>query len=230
MIYAVDFALISSFFHYKNILRKHKDDYRAFLLYFIYFFGLFLLIPVLFVVFYFDNPFLTLKSLGIRFGDYGLGLVLVLIALPFTVLISFISLKNPELREQYPFSKSACRTPRRFILYEMSYLIFYYTAWEFTFRGVFLFGTLEFVGTSTRGIIFAILMQSILATVFHLGHPNLEVIGALAGSIVYGSIAFYTKSIFYPLVLHALLGILNDSFLCIRRRRRGKNTRPLTHP
>lgn len=201
-----------SFFHYRNILRKHKDDYQAFLLYFLYFFGFLFVAPFLFIVFFFDNPSSSLKSLGLQFGNYRLGLLLLLVGIPLTVLIVFISSQDSELKALYPFSKNACRNLRKFVLYELSYLVFYYSAWEFTFRGVFLFGTLEFAGNGSRGVIFAILLQSILATVFHLGHPNLEVVGALAGSIIYGVIAYQTRSIFYPLFLHALLGILNDSF------------------
>ena len=212
LVYAIDFALMSSFFHHKNILRRHKDDFKATILYFIYFFGGFFIIPVLFIILFFDSPIDALKGLGLQFGNYKLGLILLLIGIPLTILIAFLSSKDPELKEQYPFSKNACHNPKRFILYEMSYLIFYYTAWEFTFRGVFLFGILSFVGGSSRGIVFAILLQSILATVFHLGHPHLEIIGALVGSIIYGLIAYHTMSILYPLFLHAFIGILSDSF------------------
>jgi membrane protease YdiL (CAAX protease family) len=219
---------MSSFFHHRNILRKHKDDYNAFLLYFIYFFGFFFIIPILFIVLFFDSPFDALESLGLQFGDYKLGLILLLIGIPLTVFIVFVSSKDPELKEQYPFSKNACRNPKKFVLYEISYLVFYYSAWEFTFRGVFLFGTLEFVGNNPKGIIFAILLQSILAAVFHLGHPNLEVIGALVGSIVYGLIAYHTKSIFYPLFLHAFIGILNDSFFY--RHHHKKERSPIADP
>lgn len=212
LIYAIDFALMSSFFHYRSLLQKHKDDFKAFLLYFIFFFMSFFVIPVLFIMLFFESPFEALKGLGLQLGDFRLGLILLLIGIPLTILIVFISSRDPELRDQYPFSKNACRNPKRFLLYELCYLILYYVAWEFTFRGIFLFGTLEFVGTSKRGIMFAILLQSILATVYHLGHPKLEVIGALVGSIVFGVIAYHTHSIFYPLVLHALVGILTDTF------------------
>lgn len=223
IIYAIDLALVSSFFHHKNLIRKLRDDFNSFILYFIYFFGGLFFIPVLFILLFFDRPLDTLKSLGLQFGDYKLGLILMLIGIPVSVLIVLLSSKDPKLKEYYPFSKRACLNPRRFLLYEISYLVFYYSAWEFTFRGVFLFGTLEFVETSSRGILFAILLQSILATLYHLGHPHLEVIGALAGSIIFGFIAYHTKSIFYPLFLHALIGILNDSLL-YRYHRKEKQT------
>ena len=206
---------MSSIFHHTNLLRKHRknrDDFKAFVFYFIFFFACLFVIPVLFIILLFDSSFEVLKSLGLQFGDCRLGLILLLIGIPLTILISFLSSKDPELKEQYPFSKSACHHPKRFVLYELSYLVLYYVAWEFTFRGVFLFGMIEFVGTSDRGVLFAITIQSILATVYHLGHPKLEVMGALVGSIIYGVIAYLTHSIFYPLVLHAFIGILTDSF------------------
>ena len=118
--------------------------------------------------------------------------------------------------EQYPFSKKACQNPRKLFFYELSYLIFYYTSWEFTFRGVFLFSLIEMMGDNPSGVMAAILIQSIVATVFHLGHPHIEIIGALIGSFIFGVIAYATGSILYTVFLHASIGILNDVFIYCR--------------
>jgi membrane protease YdiL (CAAX protease family) len=69
------------------------------------------------------------------------------------------------------------------------------------------------------GVIVAILIQSIIATVYHLGHPHIEVIGALLGSIIFGVIAYATGSILYTIFLHAFIGILNDTFIYYRYHR-----------
>ncbi len=216
LIYSIDFALISSVFHYRSLLKKHRDDFRAYVRYFIYFFVLLFGIPFSFILFSFARPFETLKSLGLQFGDVRLGLPIVLIGIPITAVLISFSAKNPALKGQYPFSKAACRSPKRFILYEISYLIFYYTAWEFTFRGVLLFTLAGLAGESSGGIIAAILIQSIIATVYHLGHPHIEVFGALVGSVIFGIIAFSTHSILYTIFLHAFIGILNDTFIYLR--------------
>lgn len=213
LVYALDFALISSYFHHKNLLKRYGDDFKAYIRYFIYFFILLFAIPVVFILFSFSRPFETLESLGLRFGDWKLGALIILVGIPISAVLIYVSTRNPSLKEQYPFSKKACQSPQRFFFYEASYLIFYYTAWEFTFRGVFLFMLIELMRDNPSGIIAAILVQSIVATVYHLGHPHIEVIGALIGSIVFGVIAYATGSILYTIFLHAFIGILNDTFI-----------------
>ncbi len=215
-VYAIDLSLISSLFHYNTLLKRYQDDFKAFFLYFVSFFLLLLVLPVLSIIFSFARPIETLKKLGLQTGNYKLGILLVLIGIPITAILVYISTRDPKLKEQYPFSKSACQNLKKFILYEISYLLFFYIAWEFTFRGAFLFSLSELMGHSNTGIIVAILTQSIIATIYHLGHPTLEIFGALLGSIIFGVIAYFTKSIFYSLVLHALLGILNDTVFYLR--------------
>ncbi len=216
LVYAVNFALISSYFHHRNLLKKHEDDFKAYIRYFINFFVLLFVIPVVFILFSFSRPFDALESLGLRLGDVKLGTLIILAGIPVSAVLIFISTKNPALKEQYPFSKKACQNPQRLFFYELSYLIFYYTAWEFTFRGVFLFSLIELTGDNSSGIMVAILIQSIVATVYHLGHPHIEVIGALIGSFIFGVIAYATGSILYTVFLHASIGILNDTFIYCR--------------
>lgn len=215
-IYAIVFALISSFFHYRNLLKKHKDDFQAFIRYFVYFFLLLFVIPFVFIWIYFPQPFETLKGLGFQFGDHKLGGMIILIGIPITVVLTYLSTRDPALKKQYPFSKKACQDPKRFILYEISYLIFYYIPWEFTFRGVILFTLIGLMGENSTGIIVAILIQSIIATVYHMGHPHIEILGALLGSVIFGLIAYFTHSILYTIFLHALVGIMNDTFIYLR--------------
>jgi membrane protease YdiL (CAAX protease family) len=218
-IYAIGFALICSFFHHRSFLKKYADDFKAFVLYFISFFVLLFALPFNFILFSFPEPFGTLRRLGLQLGDFKLGMLIILIGIPITAVLGYISTKNPEIKEQYPFSKKACESPGKFVLYEISYLVFYYVAWEFTFRGVLLFATIELMGQNSTGIVVAILIQTIIATIYHLGHSSMEIIGALLGSIIFGIIAYNTHSIFYTIFLHALLGILNDTVIYFRFRR-----------
>ncbi len=220
LIYAVSFTLTSTFFHHKTLTRKYKDDFKAYLLYFACFSLFFFIIPVLFIFIFSDYPFPALKSLGLQIGRWRTGLPIILIGLPIFALLSFSLSNDPKLREQYPFSREARQSPGKFILYEASYLFLYYVAWEFVFRGVFLFSLSEMMGFSRSGIVVAILVQATLAAVFHLGHPDLEIIGALVGSILFGIIAYITHSILYTIFLHALLGILNDTLITLRHHKK----------
>ena len=213
LIYAIDFALISSFFHYRSLLKKCEDDFEAYIRYFINFFILLFLIPVVAVLFSYPRPLETLGGLGIRFGDFKLGLLILLIGIPAAVALIYTATRNPALKDQYPFSKEACRNPKKFFLYELFYLVFYYTAWEFAFRGALLFTLIQMMEDKPSGVVVAILIQSIIATVYHLGHPHIEILGALLGSVIFGIIAYATGSIFYTVFLHAFIGILNDIFI-----------------
>jgi len=214
--YALSFTLLSSVFHYRNLQRKFSNDLQVFVRYFIYFFLFLLLIPVVVILLYASQPLEALQSLGFQPGNSRLGLILSLIAIPICAFAVYVSLKDPKLKDQYPFAKNACRGVRTFVLYELAYLFMYYAPWEFTFRGVFLFSIIEITGEAKAGILIAILVQAILATVYHLGHPDIEVISAFVGSIIFGIIAYVTQSFLYTLFIHALLGIANDTFFYLK--------------
>jgi len=222
IIYAFDFTLISSFFHHRSFLKKNADDFRAFILYFTSFFVLLFAIPVGFILLAFSQPLASLRGVGFQFGNSASGILIVLIGIPVAALLVFFSADSPGIKKNYPFSKKACESPRRFVLYEVSYLLLYYTAWEFTFRGVFLFTLIQLMGENSEGIIAAIMIQTIIATVYHLGHPPIEILGALLGSIIFGVIAYATQSILYTIFLHAFIGILNDTVIYLRHHKDSK--------
>jgi membrane protease YdiL (CAAX protease family) len=175
-----------------------------------------LLIPVIGIFLYSPHPLKILKNLGFQPGNFKLGLILILISIPILVFAAYISSNDPNFKRYYPFSKNACRSLKTFVVYEISYLLMYYIAWEFTFRGFFLFSIAEMMGHSRSGILIAILIQAIISTVYHLGHPDLEILSALFGGIIFGIVAYATKSILYTIFIHAFLGILNDTFLYVR--------------
>lgn len=215
-IYALGFTLLSSFFHYKSLQKKYTDDLQVFIRYFMYFCLFLFIIPAIVIFLYSSQPLETLKSFGFRFGNYKPGLILCLIAIPVCALAVYVSLKDPKLKNQYPFSKNACRSRKTFVLYELAYLLLYYFAWEFTFRGVLLFSIIEITGEAKAGILMAILIQAIIATIYHIGHPDIEVVSAFVGSIIFGIIAYVTMSFLYTLFIHALLGVANDTFFYLK--------------
>jgi len=223
LIYAVGFALLSSLFNYKNLLKKYNDDFKVFIQYFAYFSLFLLLIPVIGIFLYSPHPLEILKNLGFQPGNFKLGLILILISIPIVAAMAYKSSNDPKLKRYYPFSKNACRSLKTFVVYEISYLLLYYIAWEFTFRGFFLFSIAEMMGYSKSGILIAILIQAIISTVYHLGHPDLEILTTLVGSIIFGIVAYATKSFLYTLFIHALLGILNDTFLYIQYYKKKKH-------
>ena len=204
------FALLFSFFHYCWLTRKW-DDLRAFLGYFAAVFLLFLVIPILIIFILKTEPLLYLKEVGLSLGDWRRGLLILIAGAPLAVLSGFIGSREAELRRFYPFSKTACRSPRSFIAFEAAYLLLYYTAWEFLYRGILFFPLIPAIG-----LVPALALQTIISTLHHAGHPQSEILATLGAGFVFGLVAYFTGSILYPIFLHALTGISTDTFIYFR--------------
>ena len=76
----------------------------------------------------------------------------------------------------------------------------YYFAEEFFFRGFLLFSLTKRFGSSAN------IIQAIPFTLFHLGKPPAEIICALFVGLLFGHIAYKTKSFFYPFLIHWGIG------------------------
>jgi membrane protease YdiL (CAAX protease family) len=214
---AAAFPLMMTVFHHRTLLKKH-GDYRAFLLYFAAFFALFLAVPVLIILLAAPDPRAFLAAVGLTAGRAGRGLLITAASVPVALLAAVFGSRDPAMKGQYPFSKEACASLKSFILYETSYLFFYYLSWEFLFRGILFFPLV-----ATAGLIPALTVQTIISTVYHFGHPDTEILAALGGGLIFGLIAYTTGSFLYPVVIHAAVGIGNDSVLYCRHYRRGRD-------
>jgi membrane protease YdiL (CAAX protease family) len=195
-------------------LRKTHDEIKAVRMYFLAFFVLLLVLPAALTLLAAERPWETFSSFGWTFGRAGLGAALTLAALPLALLAGFIGSRDPELQKMYPFAKAACADARTFAGYELSYLTLYYLPWESVFRGVLFLPLIPAIG-----LVPALALQTIVSTLLHIGHPDSEIFAAAAAGLVFGLIAYYTGSFFYPLVLHASTGIATDTFIFSRRRK-----------
>lgn len=211
---AIAFTVILVRLHYKVFLKKH-NDYKAFALYFISFFILLFLIPVILIFFFSDDFAQYLAKIGFQLGKTGIGIPILLGGIPLFFVMSLFSVKDATIQRFYPFSKTACGSNKKFFTFELAYLVFYYFTWEFIFRGLLFFPLIPLVGLAG-----AIAIQSIISTIYHIGHPDKEISGAFAGGIGFGLVAFFTQSFFYSFVLHAFLGISNDTILCFKYHRK----------
>ena len=211
----VSFMLLSSFLSMKNWKRRFRDDFTAVMAYFLCLFLLFLAVPLVIIVLNRMAP----ASFGMGIGNWRLGIVLGCAGLVLTLAGLFSGWRDPGMQEFYPFSKAAMQSPGRFVLYESAYVVLYYLAWELTFRGVLLFGLLALLPPTLTGALAAILLQTIVSTVFHIGHPDSEILGAFIFGLLSGLVTAATGSFLYALVLHASAGILNDTVMYRRSRR-----------
>ena len=213
----VSFTLLASFLSMRSWKRRLPDDFAAIMVYFLCFFLLLLAIPLTIILLYGMAP----SSFGMGIGNWRLGIILGLAGLVLTLVGLASGWRDPAMREFYPFSKEAMKSPGRFVFYESAYLVLYYLAWEFTFRGVMLFGLLALLPPTLPGVLTAILLQTVISTVFHIGHPDSEILGAFIFGLLSGLVTAAAGSFLYALVLHASAGILND-FVMYRRSARAR--------
>ncbi len=170
------------------------------------FFFLFFCLPLLFNMFYMKKP---LKELGLGLGDVRLGLKLTLPIILLLVLpAAYLASQMADVRSAYPMARILMARHDLLTSYDLAYVLLYYVAWEFYFRGFMLFGTREALGDTM-----AIVVQTIPSCLIHLGKPEGETIGAVAVGIIFGFIAVRTRSIWYVFLIHASLGILTDLFI-----------------
>jgi len=209
---ALAFGLLATVLSLKS-WRKRVEEHRAALFYFLSFFILLGALPVLIILLQGGRPLEFLGAVGLRAGNVRLGLILVAVAVPFAALSTLVSRRDQAMLRHYPFSKAACRGAKKLAAYEAAYLILYYLPYEFAFRGLLFF---PLVGA--LGLLPALAVQTMLSTLYHRGHPETEILGALGSGFVFGLVAFHTQSIFYAAAIHGLCGVLTDTTLCRRHR------------
>jgi membrane protease YdiL (CAAX protease family) len=168
-------------------------------------FVLFAVIPALTVKFVFRE---RLADYGVRIGNRVLLVRSLLIIVPGIVLVAYLASKSPAMLKEYPINRSAGATPSMFGLHACTYALFY-LGWEFYFRGFVQYGLRDKLGTAN-----ALGVQVIASTLLHIGKPWGETFGAIAGGILWGILAFRTRSLLSGLVQHFLLGLLLDYFIC----------------
>lgn len=151
-----------------------------------------------------------ISDFGLKPGDVRYGIRFVVFVLPFALWLVWVGSSLVEIQVEYPLAKSSMRHPLQFLVMECLYL-FFYLGWEFFFRGFVLFG-LE----RRFGALCAILIQIIPSSLVHIGKPPQESFGAILAGLVFGYLALRTRSIYYPLMLHAALGIGTDLFVTLR--------------
>ena len=148
--------------------------------------------------------------------------VLILIG---CMLIGAIGAYSPQLHTYYPYSHTLLEIISHrglffFLPHALLYLILYYLPWEFFFRGVMIFPLLrlaETQGTKKKQYLLLLAsLQAIPSTILHFGHPFLETLGALPFGFIAGFLALKTGSILPVLVIHSLIGIVQDFVITLR--------------
>jgi membrane protease YdiL (CAAX protease family) len=150
----------------------------------------------------------SLADYGVQLGNRLRTVRSFLILAPGCLLAAYLSSRSPAMRAVYPLSPNAADSPAMFTLHACSYLMFY-LGWEFHFRGFLQFGLRESLGRTN-----ALLVQVMASSLLHLGRPGLEVFAAVAGGLLWGVIAYRSRSLLSGFLQHFLLGITLDWSIC----------------
>ncbi len=175
------------------------------------FLGMFIfmgIIPFLIVRFIFKD---SLKDYGVKLGKWREGLLLTLFLI---IIIAgamlYPSSQTPDFRNIYPFDKSAGESVLNFLRFELIRGLFFYTAWEFFFRGFMLFGLRKYIGDWL-----SICIQTIPSCLWHIGLPAGEILTSIAAGFLFGIMAIRTNSIVWVFILHYLIGVFLDLLIVI---------------
>jgi len=168
-----------------------------------------------------------------RLFDYGLALpkpdrwklaaksfvLLMVVSTPAFVL----STTDATLRATYPFYRPFASVGQ-FLIYELTYLPFF-IAIEFIFRGYLLFGLAGVRDSEVSrnigvpGVFFfgryALLIQMLSYTAWHLGKPLPELWGTLIWGLVAGAVAYTIRSLWPVIAAHWLLNVILDAVIVL---------------
>lgn len=148
-----------------------------------------------------------LGSVGLGLGRWRRGLVWLAVGVPAAVLVARLSSTDPVMRAVYPLDPTLQPGLVRFT-YHLAGQFVYYVAWELLFRGVLLFGLERRLGFAGANIV-----QTALSAVAHFGRPLPETLAAIPAGLAFGGIARQTRSIWYVVVIHLVVGAALDWFI-----------------
>jgi len=149
-----------------------------------------------------------LRAFGLTtLGDWRAGLRYLAIAAPLMTPLLWIGAGDPALQAEYPLPRAAwglhAWTP---LAWAATYAL-YYLGWEFSFRGVLQLGLEPRLGPAL-----SFLVPLAASTLIHVRKPFGETLSAIPGAFLLGILAWRTRSIWWPLLLHLWIGTLTDWF------------------
>lgn len=166
------------------------------------------LVPALLVRFGFRR---RLADYGVQWGDRVRTPRAIAWLCPAFVAAGYVSSTIPAVQQYYPINPSAGASPGMFAAHALGYLLFY-LGWEFHFRGFLQFGL-----RNRFGEVNAVLVQVLASVLLHVGRPASETYASMLVGLLWGALAFRTRSLIPGLLQHYCLGISLDWFLCFGR-------------
>jgi hypothetical protein len=201
-------------------------------------FILIVVIPCCIIKFFFKE---SLAKYGLSWSKNKIkpGVISLLVLLVASLPLFYFGTLNEDVKKEYPlFGKFSTghpfagefkiRTWGEFISYELLYLLFFINI-EFIFRGYLLFGLYGVKKRSPvvkapddsgslvfRFGVYAILIQMLLYTTWHIPKPFMEYIGAFFWGIAVTVIALRIRSIWPIIIAHWVLNVFMDTVLWLK--------------
>jgi membrane protease YdiL (CAAX protease family) len=148
-----------------------------------------------------------LADYGVHLGNLRFAIVSSVLAAPLVVAIGYATAQTPAFRTVYPINPPA-RDSYTGLAWHLAGQVLWYVAWEFHFRG-FIQHALE----KSRSISTAICFQTLVSTLAHFGRPASEVFASILAGILWGALAWRTRSLLAGIFQHWLLGASLDFFI-----------------
>lgn len=159
-----------------------------------------------------------LHAFGLGRGDVRLGVTFASVLFAISLLPFLFASRDQGMWREYPLVYQGM-TPEQlrqgfswssFVVYELLYSTFFFVI-EFIFRGYLLFGLRKWIGN------YAVLVQLLPYTVWHLPKPFVELIGTPLWGIAVAAISLRVGSIWYVFFVHWLLNVLMDTCILLHR-------------
>jgi membrane protease YdiL (CAAX protease family) len=166
-------------------------------------------------VFFFLLPFSLVPKeeragLGLSLSHKKVGIVSAIAFVALCTPLIWLGSKDPQMLSEYPLSKGYFQNPSMALPYVFS-LFLYYVGWEALFRGILLFSLVAPLGQAS-----AIMIQTCISCMLHIGKPTPEYLASIPFGVLMGILAIRTRSFFYPVLCHFSIGLLNDIFCAFR--------------
>jgi hypothetical protein len=174
-----------------------------------------------------------------RLSEYGLGwpknknrrkqaVMAFFLIMGIAVIPFFLSAFSPGMQEEYPLFGDVIAKGDwgAFIVYELVYFLFFVVI-DFIYRGYLLFGIFKMKDMEAfkgiKGIngplvfgIYAIFIQMLSYTMWHIAKPAPELIGTIFWGIGTGAVVLKTRTVWPVIISHWLLCVFLDIVIWLR--------------
>jgi membrane protease YdiL (CAAX protease family) len=144
---------------------------------------------------------------GFGTGFPNLKTLIWLLALSLVIIpINYFNSKNPENLIQYPQIRNPKWSSSLLILSAFSWIAYLF-AYEFLFRGFFLFSSVAVLGVWP-----AIILNTAIYSLIHIPKGNKETLGAIPFGFVISYLAIETGTFWIAFFAHVILALSNEWF------------------